>query len=79
MRVVEVIPHPVFTVTLFNTEMNWIVQLEAGPMAQSYKFSKDLYENTALMKQGLNERFYDKAHDLFNEMFLNRKALIDEI
>lgn len=79
MRVVEIIPHPVFTVTLFSTEMNWVVQLEAGPMTQSYKFSKDLFENSGAMKSALNETFYDKAHDLFNEMFLNRKSLIDAL
>lgn len=77
MRIVNEIKHPVFKISLFSTEKEFILQFEAGPMIQTYKYSKDTYPSAAEVEQAMDERFLDRVHDLFNEMFLNRKAMID--
>ncbi len=79
MRIVEQIPHSAFNITLFSTEKDFIVKLEAGPMEQTYKLGKDLFETPADVKNYLSAQFIDKAHDLFNEMFLNRQSMVDAI
>lgn len=77
MRIVSEIKHPVFKISLFSTEKEFILQFEAGPMIQTYKYSKDIYASPSEVEQAIDERFLDRVHDLFNEMFLNRKAMID--
>lgn len=77
MRIVSEIAHPVFKISLFSTEKEFILQLEAGPMIQSYKYSKDIYPTQHAVENAVDNRFLDRVHDLFNEMFLNRKAMID--
>lgn len=77
MRIVQEIKHPQFKISLFSTDREFIIQIEAGPMIQSYKFSKDIYAAPADVISNLDDRFLDEVHDLFNAMFLNRKAMID--
>jgi hypothetical protein len=77
MRIVEIIPHQTFKISLFVTEKEFVLQFEAGPMIQTYKYSKDIYPSALEVKQAINDVFLDKVHDLFNEMFLNRKSMID--
>lgn len=77
MRIVQEIKHPQFKISLFSTDKEFIIQIEAGPMIQSYKYSKDIYNNPAEVITAMDERFLDEVHDLFNAMFLNRKAMID--
>lgn len=77
MRIIEQIPHPSFKMTLFSTEQYFILQFEAGPMQQAYKFSKDQFPSPTDLKSKLNDVFLDEVHDLFNQMFLNRKTLLD--
>lgn len=79
MRIVENIPHGAYKITLFSTERDFIVKLEAGPMEQSYKLDKDLFESPAMVKEYLSADFLDKAHDLFNEMYLNRQQMVDNL
>ncbi len=79
MRIVEQIPHSAFNITLFATEKDFILKLEAGPMEQSYKLSKELFESAAAVKKHLSSQFIEKAHDLFNEMYLNREAMVTAI
>lgn len=77
MRLVQNIQHPTFKISLFSTDKEYTLQLEAGPMIQSFKFSKDIYSNPSEIEQALSEDFLDKVHDTFNDMFLNRKSMID--
>lgn len=77
MRLVQNIAHAVFKISLFSTEKEFIVQLEAGPMIQSYKYSKEIYSSASEVEQALSSEFLDRVHDLFNDMFLNRKSMID--
>ncbi len=79
MRIVDQIPHSAFNIILFATEKDFIIKLEAGPMEQSYKLSKELFETIADVKRYLSPQFIDKAHDLFNEMYLNRQSMVDAI
>ncbi len=79
MRIVEQIPHSAFNIILFATEKDFIIKLEAGPMEQSYKLSKELFETVAEVKAYLSTQFINKAHDLFNDMYLNRQSMVDSI
>jgi hypothetical protein len=40
MRVLETIPHPSITITIFQMNDKFIVKFEAGPMEQVFKFNQ---------------------------------------
>lgn len=78
MRIVGQIPNPVFTVTIFVMNDKYIVKLEGGPMEQSYKFPIDHFKNIEELEKCLDERFFEKAKEVHNEIFLNWKKTIPQ-
>jgi hypothetical protein len=78
MRIVDTLPHPHFKITIFGTDLYYYVEIEAGPMKQAYKFSKDRTENLEQLKGCLNENFLKQVHATFNQMYIDFKSTLDE-
>lgn len=74
MRLVEVIPHPHFKICVYALEIHFYIEIEAGPMKQCFKFSKDLISSE---KGGLHvlldEEFFSQTKKQFDSMHQNFK------
>ncbi|MFN3952505.1 MAG: hypothetical protein ACK4KT_08900 [Thermaurantimonas sp.] len=74
MRLVEVIPHPLFKISVYSHDVHFYIEIEAGPMKQCFKFSKDLI----LPEKGglhglLDEEFFNQTKKQFDLMHQNFK------
>ncbi|MFT7114206.1 MAG: hypothetical protein ACI8P7_000989 [Candidatus Azotimanducaceae bacterium] len=73
MRIVDSIPHPKFRISVYSLNEKFMVEVEAGPMKQGFKFDQDIggVEN---VKAVFDAAFLDQIHDTFNTMFVNLQA-----
>lgn len=74
MRIVGNIPHPEIRITVFHMNDKYIVKFEAGPMEQTFKFDQQKYPGLEAIQKLIDAEFIRKAHDRFNEMFLDMRA-----
>ena len=75
MRIIDSIPHPSMTISIFLMNNKYIVKFEAGPMEQSFKFPADEVGGTESLKQLITEEFQEKTLVRFKEMFQLYKDL----
>jgi uncharacterized protein YlzI (FlbEa/FlbD family) len=73
MRVLETIPHPSITITIFQMNDKFIVKFEAGPMEQVFKFNQVEVKGLDGLKRIINADFIEKTRRRFNDMFLQWK------
>lgn len=73
MRIEANIPHPQFRIMVYSLENKYLIQIEAGPMMQSFKIEKEEVTGIEGIKQLLSSEFLLKVHDRFNEMFIDFK------
>jgi hypothetical protein len=78
MRIIDHIPHPNITISIFQMNDKYLVKFEAGPMEQVYKFSIDEVKNLDNLKKIVNEEFIEQCRARFNDMFLQLKAATDK-
>jgi len=77
MRIVANIPHPAFTVTVFQHNEKYLVKLEGGLMEQTYKFPKEAVDSLETLKRLLDDAFYDRSTAIHSEMFINLRAALE--
>lgn len=73
MRIIDSIPHPSISISIFNMNDKYIVKFEAGPMEQSFKFHIDQIKSVENLKKTINDAFIEKVRLRFNDMFLQMK------
>ncbi len=73
MRIVDSIPHPTISISIFQMNDKYIVKFEAGPMEQAFKFYTEDVKSLERLKTLINEDFIKKVHTRFAEMFLQLK------
>jgi hypothetical protein len=76
MRIIDTIPHPSITISIFQLNDKYIVKFEAGPMEQAFKFNTTEVKGVGELKQIVNAEFIEKVRARFNEMFLQYKAAL---
>lgn len=74
MRIIDSIPHPSISISIFQMNDKYIVKFEAGPMEQAFKFYTEDVKSVENLKKLINEEFIEKVRQRFNEMFLQMKA-----
>lgn len=74
MRIIDSIPHPSISISIFQMNDKYIVKFEAGPMEQAFKFYTEDVKSVEKLKSIINEEFIEKVRIRFNEMFLQMKA-----
>lgn len=74
MRIIDSIPHPSITISIFQMNDKYLVKFEAGPMEQIYKFTIEEAKSVENLKKIINEDFIEKCRARFNDMFLQLKA-----
>lgn len=67
MKIVGEYPHPHFKVTLFAWNNKWIIQIEDGPMIQTYKLGESEITKEEI-PEFLSEEFYQKVDLIFSDM-----------
>lgn len=76
MRIVDSIPHPSISISIFYMNDKYIVKFEAGPMEQAFKFHVDQVQSLENLKTVINAEFIEKVRARFNEMFLQMKEAV---
>lgn len=76
MRIIETIPHPSITISIFQMNDKYIVKFEAGPMEQAFKFYTDDVKSLEGVKKIINYEFIEAVRQRFNEMFLQLKNAV---
>jgi len=75
MRIIDTIPHPSITISIFQMNDKFIVKFEAGPMEQVYKFNVGECGGLENLKLKINHDFTEKVRTRFNEMYLDLKNI----
>ena len=73
MRIIDSIPHPSISISIFQMNDKYIVKFEAGPMEQAFKFYTEDVKSVERLKSMINEAFIEKVRVRFNDMFLQLK------
>jgi len=73
MRIIDSIPHPSISISIFNMNDKFIVKFEAGPMEQSFKFQTEQVKSVENLKKMINADFIETVRMRFNDMFLQMK------
>jgi hypothetical protein len=76
MSIIDSIPHPSISISIFQMNDKYIVKFEAGPMEQAFKFHTDEVKSVDGLKTIINEVFIEKVRLRFNDMFLQMKEAI---
>jgi hypothetical protein len=73
MRIIDSIPHPSISISIFQMNDKYIVKFEAGPMEQAFKFYTEDVKSVERLKEIVNANFIEKVRVRFNEMFMQLK------
>jgi hypothetical protein len=73
MRIIDSIPHPSISISIFQMNDKYIVKFEAGPMEQAFKFYTEDVKSVERLKTIINTAFIEKVRVRFNEMFMQLK------
>lgn len=73
MRIIDSIPHPSISISIFQMNDKYIVKFEAGPMEQAFKFYTEDVKSVAGLKKLINDSFIETVRLRFNEMFMQMK------
>jgi hypothetical protein len=73
MRIIDSIPHPSMSISIFQMNDKYIVKFEAGPMEQAFKFYTEDVKSVDGLKKLINEAFIETVRVRFNEMFMQMK------
>lgn len=73
MRIIDSIPHPSMTISIFQMNEKFIVKFEAGPMEQAFKFENAEVKGLENLKKMISTEFIEEVRKRFNEMFLQMK------
>jgi len=74
MRIIDSIPHPSMTISIFQMNDKFILKFEAGPMEQAFKFHIEDVRSVEGLKALANEAFIETVRQRFNDMFMQMKA-----
>jgi hypothetical protein len=73
MRIIDSIPHPSISISIFQMNDKYIVKFEAGPMEQAFKFYTEDVKSVVGLKKLINDNFIETVRLRFNEMFMQMK------
>ena len=73
MRIIDSIPHPSMSISIFQMNDKFIVKFEAGPMEQAFKFFTEDVKSVDGIKKLINNTFIETVRVRFNDMFMQMK------
>ncbi len=75
MRIIDSIPHPSITISIFQMNDKYMVKFEAGMMEQTFKFLTSDVKSVEDLKKKISPEFIENTRKRFNEMFLQMKDI----
>ena len=78
MRIIEQIPHPHFRMVLYATETHFLLEIEAGPMRQSYRYAKERFPGAGDVKGCITTAWLEDVRQSFNTMFVDWTETLEE-
>ncbi|MBS1650518.1 MAG: hypothetical protein JSU07_00780 [Bacteroidetes bacterium] len=75
MRIVDSIPHPSMTISIFQMNQKYLVKFEAGPMEQIFKFDTDEISSIEQLKKRITAEFIETTYLRFKEMYLSFRTV----
>lgn len=78
MRIVNEWSHGDTKVTLFHMNGRYSLKLEKDILEQWYKFREGQIEDARDLERVLKDSFYNKANDIFREMYYNKSSLLEK-
>jgi hypothetical protein len=75
MRIIGRIPHPEFSISVFEMNEKFVVKFEAGPMEQTYKFLKEGLGSMESIEALFDEEFINNIRRRFEGMYLDMKRV----
>lgn len=77
MRIVDTIPHPSLTISIFQMNDKYLVKFEAGAMMeQTFKFYTEDIKSLGNLKLLIDDAFIEKVRLRFNDMYLQLKETL---
>lgn len=73
MRIIDSIPHPSISISIFQMNDKYIIKFEAGPMEQVFKFHIQDVKSVDNLKKIIDDSFIEKVRTRFNEMFIQMR------
>jgi hypothetical protein len=73
MRIIDTIPHPSISISIFQMNDKFIVKFEAGPMEQAFKFHTEDVKSVEGLKTLINDAFIETVRSRYNDMFRQMK------
>lgn len=68
MRIIENIPHPNITISIFQMNDKYLVKFEAGPMEQVFKFKTEEIGGLDALKKKIDKEFVEEVYQRFLTM-----------
>jgi len=68
MRIIENIPHPNITISIFQMNDKYLVKFEAGPMEQVFKFKTEEIGGLDALKKKIDKEFVEEVYQRFLAM-----------
>lgn len=72
MRIIDTIPHPSISISIFQLNDKYVVKFEAGPMEQAFKFSLSEVNSLEHLKKIIDTDFIETVRARFNDMYLQQ-------
>lgn len=79
MRIIDSIPHPVMSISIFQMNDKYIIKFEAGPMEQAFKFVTTDVGSLDQLKLLINDDFIHTVYLRFNDMFSQMKDTMKKV
>jgi len=76
MRVIDNIPHPTMTISIFQMNEKYMVKFEAGPMEQTFKYIIQEVKGVENLKTLIDAVFIETCRLRFNEMYLQLQSTL---
>jgi hypothetical protein len=79
MRIAGTIPHPLFHITGYSMERWWWLEIEGGPMRQTYRFQKERFPTWESVEHTVTAEWLAQVKLTFDAMYGNWSAHLSRV
>lgn len=76
MRIIDSIPHPSITISIFQMNDKYMIKFEAGPMEQTFKYNIEEVKSVENLKTLIDSEFIDTCRARFNDMYIQLQSTL---
>jgi hypothetical protein len=68
MRIIDQIPHPQLSISIFSMNSKYLIKFEVGSYEQTYKVNHEDVQGLEDLKEKVNSELLEKVATVFREM-----------